>query len=60
MGFDMPSNADPQMKIRLPVELMQFLESEADKNGSTKTSEIVRAIRERKERLAAREAAAAT
>jgi len=36
-----------QIKIRLPDDVDAFVEAEAKKNASSKTSEIVRAIRER-------------
>lgn len=40
-----------QMVIRLPLDIKAWLESEADKNFSSKNSEIVRAIRERMDHL---------
>lgn len=36
---------DPQLKIRLPRELKEFIAREARKNASSQNSEIVRAIR---------------
>ena len=47
----MPTQTDPQLKIRLPAELMAFVKSEAQRNGATFNSEIIRALRERMERL---------
>lgn len=38
---------DPQMRIRLPVEVKDWLEREAAKNLRTQNSEIVMAIREK-------------
>lgn len=42
---------DPQVNIRLPFQLRSWIRREAKRNGSTQTSEIVRAIRERKEQV---------
>ena len=47
----MARNSDRQLKIRLPKDLDHFLESESRLNSSSKSSEIVRAVRERAERL---------
>lgn len=41
---------DPQLKIRVPADVKAFLAAEAEKNASSQTSEIVRAVRERMER----------
>lgn len=41
----------PQIKVRIPPAMMAFLESEAASNASTKSSEIVRCIREKMDRL---------
>lgn len=35
----------PQLKIRLPLDVKEFIESEAVENASSQSSEIVRAIR---------------
>ena len=40
-----------QIKIRLPLDVVEFLDVQTVRNSSTKTSEIVRAIRERMDRL---------
>ena len=36
---------DPELRVRLPKEMKSFVEEEASLNGSSKNSEIVRAIR---------------
>jgi hypothetical protein len=36
-----------QMKIRIDGDIKAFIEAEADENGSSQNSEVVRAIRER-------------
>jgi predicted HicB family RNase H-like nuclease len=38
-------------RLRLPEELKAWIEDQAGKNGSSQNSEIIRAIRERAERL---------
>lgn len=38
---------DPQMRIRLPVDVKSWLEHEAEKNLRTQNAEIVMAIRSR-------------
>lgn len=43
---------DPQMRIRLPVDVKRWLELEAERNLRTQNSEIVRFIRDRMERVA--------
>lgn len=40
-----------QLNIRLPSDLVKFLDSEIRRNCSSKSSEVVRALRERAERL---------
>ncbi|MEM0978425.1 MAG: Arc family DNA-binding protein [Pseudomonadota bacterium] len=37
------------MQIRLPKELKDWIDQEAQENGSTRNSEVVRSIRERME-----------
>ena len=37
--------------IRLPSDLKEWIECEASANGSSQNSEVIRAIRERMERL---------
>jgi predicted transcriptional regulator len=44
------SRQDPQIAIRLPTELKDWLDHQARINGSSRTWEIVRSIRERIER----------
>ncbi len=41
---------DVQFKIRIPPELKQWLEREAERNLRSVTAEIVLSVRERKER----------
>lgn len=43
-----------QMKIRLPADLKAFVAAQAEQNGSSQNSEVIRAIRERKERVSPR------
>jgi Arc/MetJ-type ribon-helix-helix transcriptional regulator len=40
---------DPQMQVRLPSDLMAWIEQQAQTNGCSKNSEIVRAVRQRME-----------
>ncbi|AYD02227.1 Arc family DNA-binding protein [Neorhizobium sp. NCHU2750] len=37
--------------LRLPIDLKLFVDQEAEKNGSSQNSEIIRAVRERMDRL---------
>lgn len=48
---------DPQLKIRLAPELMEWLTGQRRKNRSTNSSEVSRAVRERKERTEQEKAA---
>ncbi|QIB32674.1 Arc family DNA-binding protein [Ancylobacter pratisalsi] len=41
------SRQDPQVVVRLPIELKDWLDGQARVNGSSRTWEIVRSIRER-------------
>jgi Arc/MetJ-type ribon-helix-helix transcriptional regulator len=41
---------DPQIALRLPQDLKDWVEEEARRNGSSQNSEVVRALRERMER----------
>lgn len=41
---------DQQINVRLPADLRAWLNKEREKNRSSLTSEVVRAIQERKER----------
>lgn len=38
------------MQLRLPDDLKAWLAAEADRNGSSQNSEVIRALRERMER----------
>lgn len=38
------------LQLRLPTDLKTWLKAEAEKNGASQNSEIVRAIRERMDR----------
>ncbi|NYF21929.1 uncharacterized protein (DUF1778 family) [Xanthomonas sp. JAI131] len=49
----MEKASDPQIKLRLPADLKQWIDHQASKNRSSKSSEIVRSVRERQERLVA-------
>lgn len=42
---------DAQIKIRLPSDLKAFVDDQATRYGSSLNSEIVRAVRERMERI---------
>jgi len=44
---------DPQIALRLPHDLKEWVAAEARRNASSQNSEIVRALRERQERAAA-------
>lgn len=50
------ARGDPQMVLRLPIELKAFIAEQSSLNGSSQNSEVIRAIRERKERVSARSA----
>lgn len=39
------------LQLRIPTDLKDFLQQEVDRNGSTQNSEIIRAIRERMDRI---------
>lgn len=41
------------MQLRLPVDLKAWIASQADQNGSSQNSEVIRAVRERMERAEA-------
>lgn len=41
---------DPQMKVRLPEELKEWVEHEAQKNCRSRTAEVVFALLEEKKR----------
>lgn len=42
-----------KMQVRLPPDLKLWLNKQANKNGSSQNSEIIRALRERMDRQAA-------
>lgn len=42
---------DPQMRIRLPQDVKAFIASQAAYNASSLSSEVVRCIRERMEKM---------
>ncbi len=46
------SRTDPQMRLRLPADVKDFIIRQAHKNMSSQNSEIVRSIRERMDREA--------
>lgn len=39
------------MMIRLPADVKSFVEAQADRNGASQNSEIIRALRERMDRV---------
>lgn len=41
---------DPQLKIRLPPDQKAWIDRQADRNRTSRNSEVVRAIRERMDR----------
>lgn len=47
------ARGDPQLIIRLPADAKAFIAGQAARNGSSQTSEVVRCIRDRMERMAA-------
>ena len=47
------ARTDPQIALRLPQDLKDWVAAEAQRNASSQNSEIVRALRERQERVAA-------
>lgn len=48
---------DEQINVRIPVDLRGWLRQQQERNRSSLTSEVVRAIRERKDRVELQEAA---
>lgn len=48
---EMPKNEDTQIKLRMPVDLKVWVDQQAKMNRSSKGSEIVRCVRERKDRV---------
>jgi hypothetical protein len=49
----MESRTTPRLLVRLPPDVKTWLASEATRNASSQTSEVVRALRERMEHHAA-------
>ncbi|MGH1571898.1 Arc family DNA-binding protein [Methylobacterium sp. P31] len=49
-----PSDLAARVTLRLPNDLKVFLAREAERNGSSQNSEIIRALRERMDRAADR------
>ena len=45
------SKDDPKFLCRLPADIKTFIEAQADRYGSSMNSEIVRAVRERMDRV---------
>jgi len=50
---DFPSNKAPQFNVRMPPDLKAWIERESARNGCSQNSEIIRAIRNRKEHVEA-------
>jgi len=47
----MMARSDPQMMIRLPIDVKGWVAQQAERHGSSQNSEVVRALRERMERV---------
>lgn len=47
-----PSRDLPRLMIRLPIDVKKWLATQARRNASSQTSEIVRSLRERMDREA--------
>jgi predicted HicB family RNase H-like nuclease len=47
MAKDYPSQLLPQMAVRLPRDVKDWLKIEAERNGSSQNSEIIRSLRAR-------------
>ncbi|MDR6306387.1 hypothetical protein GGQ85_004118 [Nitrobacter vulgaris] len=45
------ARTDPQIPIRLPRDAKDWIKAEVERNGSSQNSEIVRAVRERMDRV---------
>jgi hypothetical protein len=54
----MNSREKPKIMVRVPEELKAWLIDQAERNASSQTSEIVRAVRERMNRYARKKAKA--
>ncbi|MES0125897.1 Arc family DNA-binding protein [Mesorhizobium sp. C420B] len=52
-----PSSDAPKLTIRVPKDVKNWLEKQAERNASSHASEIVRAVRERMERAAKQDVA---
>lgn len=44
------ARCDPQINIRLPSDIKAFIAAQAERNGSSQNSEIIRCIRDRMDR----------
>lgn len=44
------ARSDPQLNMRLPADALAFIDAQAIRNGSSRTSEVVRCIRDRMDR----------
>lgn len=42
---------DPQLALRLPLDVLTWIRQQAERNGSSQTSEVLRALRERMARV---------
>ncbi|WP_411887343.1 Arc family DNA-binding protein [Hydrocarboniphaga effusa] len=47
----MSKKDDPQFKLRLPPDLKEWIDQQSQINRSSKSSEIIRSVRERMERM---------
>lgn len=56
-GCDMHEERFSQAKVRLPTDLKEWIAAQSQINRSSQNSEVVRAVRERKERVEMKEAA---
>lgn len=45
------SRSDSQVNWRIPCDLKEWIDQQAELNRSSKSSELTRAVRERKERV---------
>lgn len=43
-------NSRKPMQLRLPQELKEWIKAESDRNGNSQNSEVIRAIRDAKDR----------
>lgn len=54
------AKTDPQLRIRLPPVMKEFIAAQARENFSSQNIEVVRSIRERMERQATQQKTAGT